>query len=271
MGNFIRYLPPNVTQIVADNSYPDLCTSSFTLQPKNTPGDSCTLQLLISGVVNANDPNPAHHLFACFPGGKTCAGTLYPLNVEESIIAAAGVYVDQEAYSSDIQTTLDYGETWTQQRVPSITGYSSSLLAGVSSCSGAGEAFNSTGDNFSIVAVSTDNGKTWSQQLLTAPEGYQNGRLQGIFCSSAACWAVGDYTNSLSGYTQPVVTMTSNTGTTWSQQVLALPSGYTIGQMAGITCSGTTCIGVGYFQMELRLSTQVLSPVRMVARGIQTY
>lgn len=80
-GNFVKYLPPNVTQVTIDPAYPDLCGSTFTLNPRGTTGSSCTLELKISGNVNANDPNPHHHLFVCFPGGITCAGTPNPLNV----------------------------------------------------------------------------------------------------------------------------------------------------------------------------------------------
>ena len=81
INNFTKYLPPNVFQITSGGTYPDTCGVLFNLARKGQTGDSCTLQLIISGAVNANDPNPHHHLFVCFPGGITCAGTLFPLNV----------------------------------------------------------------------------------------------------------------------------------------------------------------------------------------------
>jgi hypothetical protein len=77
-NNFVKYLPPNVTQVTAGGTYPDTCGATFNL----APGASCTLQLSISGSVNANDSNPKHHLFVCFPEGRTCAGTYFPLNVK---------------------------------------------------------------------------------------------------------------------------------------------------------------------------------------------
>lgn len=77
-SNYIKYLPPNVTQITF---YPNVCGETFDLEPWGKAGDSCTLALEVSDVVDAFDPNPHHHLFACFPGGITCAGTKYPLNV----------------------------------------------------------------------------------------------------------------------------------------------------------------------------------------------
>jgi 6-phosphogluconolactonase (cycloisomerase 2 family) len=80
-GNYVKYLPPNVTQITSNSAYPDLCGSSFTLNAKNTSGSSCTLELAITGAIDSNDSDPHRHLFVCFPGGSTCAGTPYALNV----------------------------------------------------------------------------------------------------------------------------------------------------------------------------------------------
>ena len=77
-GNYIKYLPPNTTHVTVDSAYPDLCGTTFQLDSKA----SCTLELTVSGAVDANDPNPQHHLFACLGGCVTCcAGTNFPLNV----------------------------------------------------------------------------------------------------------------------------------------------------------------------------------------------
>ena len=74
---------------------------TFSLKPHRTSGDSCTLALLISGAVNGNAPAPEDHLFVCFPGGKTCAGTQSPLNVTSvpstQPIVAAGLYLDNDS------------------------------------------------------------------------------------------------------------------------------------------------------------------------------
>jgi len=79
-NNFIKYLPPNVTV----DSTPILGScggSTFTLQPNGIPGDRCDLHLFVNGPVDGNDADPHHHLFVCFPGGKTCSGTAFGLNV----------------------------------------------------------------------------------------------------------------------------------------------------------------------------------------------
>lgn len=77
-GNFVKYLPPNVS---INTGGANACGPVFNLTARNTPGDHCTLYLSVTGQVKANDPNPRNHLFVCFPGGATCAGTPYPLNV----------------------------------------------------------------------------------------------------------------------------------------------------------------------------------------------
>lgn len=80
-NNYIKFLPPNVSQVTSGGTYSDTCSATFNLAAKGNTGASCTLQLTISGAVNGNAANPSNHLFACFPGGKTCSGTEYPLNV----------------------------------------------------------------------------------------------------------------------------------------------------------------------------------------------
>ncbi len=74
-GNIVQYLPPNV--IVSNEG----CGPSFNLAPLGLAGDRCILNLTVFGAVDAADPNPYNHLFVCFPGSITCAGTLFPLNV----------------------------------------------------------------------------------------------------------------------------------------------------------------------------------------------
>ncbi len=77
-NNYVRSLPPNVTQIVSGGTYPNTCGNMFDL----APGSSCTLQLSIHGAVNAQDPDPNHHILVCLKKCKVCcSGTYYPLNV----------------------------------------------------------------------------------------------------------------------------------------------------------------------------------------------
>jgi hypothetical protein len=78
----VRYLPPNVAQI--PSSANNACANYFSLQPNQ----SCVLQLKITGKVDPNDPIVSHHLFVCYPGETTCAGTNYPLDVDSGSAAS---------------------------------------------------------------------------------------------------------------------------------------------------------------------------------------
>lgn len=86
-GNYVKYVPPNTTQVTVDSTYLDLCGATFEL----ASNVSCTLELNVVGAVNASDPNPRNHLFACLGGCVTCcAGTNFPLNViQDNIIYTA--------------------------------------------------------------------------------------------------------------------------------------------------------------------------------------
>ena len=81
ISNYVKYLPANARQIFANGTYPNTCGQTFNLTAKGQAGDSCILQLQVDGQVNANDPDPHHHLFVCIPGGDVCAGTLDSLDV----------------------------------------------------------------------------------------------------------------------------------------------------------------------------------------------
>ena len=84
-GNYVKYHPTNTSQVLVDDAYQDLCGSTFQLAPK----ESCTLELNVTGPVNAFDPNPRDHLFVCLGGCVTCcAGTNFPLNVRYPIYTA---------------------------------------------------------------------------------------------------------------------------------------------------------------------------------------
>jgi len=81
IGNYVKSLPPNVTQIQENGTYSDTCGATFTLAPKGVTGDSCTLQLSVTGAVNGLDSNQNNLTFVCFPGGVSCAGANPQLNI----------------------------------------------------------------------------------------------------------------------------------------------------------------------------------------------
>lgn len=77
-NNYVKHLPSNVIQVTTAGTYPDTAGSTFDLAAN---GGSCTLQLAISGPVDPANLNTHNHLFVSFPGGKTCAGTEFPLDI----------------------------------------------------------------------------------------------------------------------------------------------------------------------------------------------
>lgn len=83
-NNYVRYLPPNVSQVTVDPTYSDLCAATFTLGARGRANDSCTLELTVAGVVNGASTISQNHLFVCIGGTKTsCAGSPFVLNVTE--------------------------------------------------------------------------------------------------------------------------------------------------------------------------------------------
>ena len=103
-NNYIKWLPKNVTQVVTNGRFSNTCGATFNLAGKGQQNDSCTLELSISGKVNGNSPDPHQHIFACFPGGKSCAGTNYPLNVA---VIPAYVYVTNKNTNAVSQCLLN--------------------------------------------------------------------------------------------------------------------------------------------------------------------
>lgn len=74
---YVKFLPPNVTQVITNGTFSDTCLSTFNLDV----GQSCTLQLNVASAVDINNFTPSEQIWVCFQDGITCAGTNYPLNV----------------------------------------------------------------------------------------------------------------------------------------------------------------------------------------------
>jgi len=224
-NNHVRYLPLNVTQVT--NAGGDTCGPLFNL----TSGGSCTLQLKISGEVNAADRDPHHHLFVCFPGDVTCAGTNYPLNVGAeppptpggilgrflsssctgsgaSAICIAGGTVSDDA---GLAYTIDGGSTWKRSLLSNIPLLFAQFNA--TSCTGTGATAVCTAvgeqDQKPLLLVSRDGTATWTKISNT-----YTGRFKGTSCTgsdaTAICTAVGANTD---GFLH--ISETVNGGSTW--------------------------------------------------------
>lgn len=265
-NNYIKYLPPNVTQVTSGGTYADTCGSTFTLGAKGSANDSCTLQLAITGPVNAKDPDPHHHLFACFPGGMTCAGTATPLNVRAVPappgppigIASGWSQGGSQSFPPDstafplLAQTRDGGISWNV--VTSITGLPGTdhgaLFAASASCNGFGSntfcvaagVFGTYTSGPPLLIQTLDGGKTWSKvaSVVGLPGG-DIGAYFGSDCRSSLCLVAGeDTTTSL-----PLLVQSSDGGTTWTHVSILGPAPSGFFQVPACNDSGQLCVVTG--------------------------
>lgn len=261
INNYVKYLPPNVTQVTTGTG---VCGPTFTLAPLGQAGDSCTLSLIVSGAVNASDPDPRQHLFVCFPGGVACAGTNSPLNV--SLISTlvpqivGGSYTDGSVYFPMLASSIN-GGSWTYP----IDSTSSSLPTDYSDggvfyqanctasiCVTAG-FYSDTTDTYPMLAQSINNAATWTYPIekgSTLPAQYANsGKFQTSMCSGSTCIAGGSYNSLTKAY--PMVAANTGAGSSWVFTLDAntlLPLDYNDnGYITGVSCSGNVCVAGGSY------------------------
>lgn len=264
--NFVKYLPPNVEQVTFDPSIPDLCEERFALEANDgTPGRkiSCTLELKVSGPVDANDPNPHQHLFVCFPGGLTCAGTESPLNVSEiSCPLPAKALVAVGAFSTiglpiPVSAIVVSTDQLTQATLKTLVSETDTSLQDVSCSCNRCVAVGSSGGfpelTFPVVAVSSDPRTNWTQTILgaaTLPQGFDEGRFRGVSCLGNQCVVAGTYTKGTgeAAVDIPGVARSTDGGATWQQQALPLPKGTINGRFSDVSCIGHQCIAVGSYR-----------------------
>ncbi|QLZ68135.1 exo-alpha-sialidase [Legionella sp. PC1000] len=268
-NNFVKWLPPNVTQVLEPTD-PTVCPLFFNLGPNGSINQSCTLKLKISGAVNRNDPDPHHHLFVCFPGGKTCAGPTLDnsLNVivtnappETQISVAVGGYGTLTSGFPLVYTSNNNGATWPTPVLPPTVGLpgNQAALIGVACngnlCTAIGAVFGQVDDTLPFSYSSSDRGATWSAPnlfLRTGPLATSNEiLLVTVSCVGSNCVSGGTWRDSVSGNRYPLSYWSSNNGVTWSQPTFlstaALPPGNEGARLGSISCVGTNCSAVGFY------------------------
>jgi hypothetical protein len=251
--SYIQYLPPHVTQVIQNPSISNLCGKTFNLAPKGSVGDSCTLQLSIDGAVYADDPNPQNHLFACLQGGKSCAGTYYPLNVHvvpATVQLVAAGYQGSQSAQGVVFVSQNKGGNWLFQALsipePAQGSSFSGSSCGTPNCVLAGTYITET--TIAGVATSQNTNLTnWLQQILTVPDPNVSSNLLGVNCDIENCVAAGYYTDTTS--LAPLIAHSTNAGLTWVQNFLPLlnPALYVYGYFAGVDCSGSNCVAAGSY------------------------
>ncbi|RUR07926.1 sialidase family protein [Legionella sp. km772] len=268
-GNFVKWLPPHVTQVIEPTDA-TVCKRIFNLGPHGAINQSCTLKLKISGAVNRNDANPQHHLFVCFPGGKTCAGPTpaHSLNVISGSAAATSLSTAVGLYQIGIITApLAYissndGATWSAS-VPPNTGLDGgAVLFGVGCngklCSTVGSYGDNMGNELPIAYSSADGGVTWSEPYKFSLQGIPlvpNTEIQtvAISCSGSNCSTVGSYQDNAQLH-QPLTYSSSDSGVTWSKPYFPSTVGFPANHsrfLGTVSCTGTICVAGGFYDDAL--------------------
>jgi len=267
--NFVKYFAPNVDQVITGAI--GECAATFTLAKKGNPGDSCILQLLVNGSVNGRAPDPRNHLFVCAPGGISCAGTEYPLNVMKSPLAiAAGGYSDMGGNSYLLLAMSASGEGWSYP-IDSLTSpldFGSSSGFNSSSCSdnnavciaGGSYVTHSTGVAYPVLAATLDKGKTWTYKVQSTskfPEDFfQAGQFgfASVDCDGTLCVAGGSYQVNTTPppFEVPFLMVSDDGAKTWTTKMDSttpqLPSGFGYsGAITGVSCKGKICAAVGSY------------------------
>ena len=263
-NNYVQSLPPNVTQVTTGGTYPDTCSQHFNLAANKQSGDSCTLQLTISGAVSSSDPNPQHALFVCFPGGLSCAGTYSPLNVSSVLdplqtlvitpvnanihlngtqqYTAIGTYANGS--TADLSSVVNWKSSNTSIATISPTGFASGVGIGTSQISAtygvdtSNTALLSVDNPLVSIALSPTSSairKTVTQQF-TATGTYANGTTQNI--TTLVTWTSGTPAtatiNATTGLATAVNFGTTSIGATYPGYTIA-PVSLTVAAFAYVT------------------------------------
>lgn len=270
-NNFVKWLPPNVTQVINSS----LCGKKFDLPAYG----HCTLGLSINGAVNANDPDPHHHLFVCFSDNTSCAGPQpnNALNVsilKNNVALAAGPYYAEQGYFPLAARSTNNGSSWsypiTANKPQSLprnispgplsdpqNGTTDNYFSG-SSCSGklcamAGRYLVGA-VTYPMIALSKDGGITWSYPInsstvfpgtMTPSNTNFAGVMNSIQCIGSLCAAAGQYHTVKGSF--PLLALTLDAERTWSYPInaLKLPNGAVAATQDGFVgnLQDVTCSG----------------------------
>ena len=208
---------------------------------ENTKGLTKTLAESWNGTSWVVDARPASQ--------TTDPNVLDAISCPSSIVCRAVGY-DTQPIADDVSLAEAWnGTSWSIQTTPNPAGDPDNQLDGVScpsanACTAIGSGANTTRGDLTL--AESWNGTTWKSQTTENPAGATAAQLVGISCTSAtACTAVGEYTNT-SGANRALAE--SLVGSTWTTEAIPVPSGAAGTSLAGVSCSGNTCVAVGSYQ-----------------------
>lgn len=256
-GIYIKYLPPNVTQVVNDSVYGrDTCGKYFDLNPKMF----CILQLNITGEVDVYDVDPTHHLMACY-GETDCVGIEDKNNelnvtIGKANMLAHSVIVSETNTGAISYSSTDGGVSWTSHAIQGLKG----IIRGATCSGNNGQYCTAVGDYYDngyettfLSYTSTDGGVNWSSHPIE-----KHGGASGLFsvsCNGAYgqyCVAVGGFSSVRSNKSVPCtgpcpIAYTSlDGGMSWTSHVLERKGKYS--SLRAISCSGNNgqyCTAIG--------------------------
>jgi len=263
-ANYVRYLPPNVTQVVKGGVFKNTCGAYFDLDTLDNR--YCILQLTITGAVDSNDPEPSHHLMVC-QGESDCSGVddkKDELNVIEGkaneLARVAVVNEHTGSPSAFIKpvayTSTDGGIGWTPHNIAGSAG----LIRAVTckgnngqSCVAVGDAYVDDGRAAIFYAyTSTDGGVNWTSHSLGRYWGAAG--LSAVTCNGSNgefCVAVGGYTSASQTSLAPIIYTSRDGGINWTSH---FPVNQGKSALRAVSCSedGQYCTAVGDFNFGTR-------------------
>lgn len=255
-NNLIKYLPPNV--LINPNNTTCAPQSAFSL----TPGQSCILNLTISGPVDRNDSHPQHHLFVCLSDNASCAGPSpeNSLNVTMGTAisyVAVGYYLNGSQNVPSSFTSADGGKNWMlSTTLPPAQGVGDHILNSVF-CNSSKDKCTTVGyylkgsQNIPLSYNSTDSGKTWTLSTTLPPtQGAGDHILKSVTCDSneQQCLSVGYYFKGTIYI--PLSYTSADGGKNWTPSVTMPPAQGVSGSfLNGVACdsSAQRCTAVGYY------------------------
>lgn len=182
------------------------------------------------GVSNDNGVTWTQQVINPVSGGFT-DGILQKVYCNGINCLAAGFYYDNSVTQPVVLQSPDHGNSWVAHILPLPTSYVFGRLDNVTCfgnhCVAVGQFTFSPGyTTHAGVATSGDGGTTWAIQALDLPSGAVSSALSHIKCTGSTCIAGGSINTNNSGDKAALVAVSHDYGVTWTQQVLAVPSGY---------------------------------------------
>ncbi|HSS05220.1 MAG TPA: IPT/TIG domain-containing protein, partial [Solirubrobacterales bacterium] len=164
------------------------------------------------------------------------------------------------------------GTEWKLHTVTDPEGATESTLLDVSCtptpnrCTAVGFWKNSKGEQFTL-AYRFNGVTTWTLQSTPNPSGGTESLLQDVSCAAeTSCTAAGSWVSSGGGSNRTLAEEWN--GSSWSLESTPNPPGEALNSLFGVSCRGTTCLGVGWSLNTENPALALVSPAATTFRFI---